>query len=345
LKKTIQPVLIIGTQRSGSNLLRLMLNQLPEIEAPHPPHILQVFFPLLAANGNLEEGNNFKMLVEDVIRYVEVNPVPWIKMNFNRDEILQRCQRKSLVELFKVINQVKAELKGADYWCCKSMGNVYFIPAIEQAGLKPYYIYLLRDGRDVAASFKKTIVGEKHIYFIARNWTMEQELAISMTEKYAKERTEMLRYEEFIANPKKALLPVLNMLGLQWSDTILEYYLSEEAKHTAASGEMWRNVVKPVDPTNMKHYSEKLSKEEILIFEKVAGSMLQQLGYKLENKHADLVDDFTDKQIALFRLENEKAKKEARLKYPKDAALRVPQETIVSEIKQRISKEALITPK
>ena len=36
----------IGTQRSGSNLLRLMLNQLEGIYAPHPPHILKTFYPL-----------------------------------------------------------------------------------------------------------------------------------------------------------------------------------------------------------------------------------------------------------------------------------------------------------
>ena len=33
-------IFMIGTQRSGSNLLRLMVNQAPDIAAPHPPHIL-----------------------------------------------------------------------------------------------------------------------------------------------------------------------------------------------------------------------------------------------------------------------------------------------------------------
>ena len=39
-------IFMIGTQRSGSNLFRLMLNQLPEIAAPHPPHILIRLMPL-----------------------------------------------------------------------------------------------------------------------------------------------------------------------------------------------------------------------------------------------------------------------------------------------------------
>ncbi len=38
---------MVGEQRSGSNLLRIMLGQADEIAAPHPPHILQRMMPLL----------------------------------------------------------------------------------------------------------------------------------------------------------------------------------------------------------------------------------------------------------------------------------------------------------
>ena len=37
---------LIGTQRSGSNLFRLMLNEFDDIYAPHPPHLLSTFYDL-----------------------------------------------------------------------------------------------------------------------------------------------------------------------------------------------------------------------------------------------------------------------------------------------------------
>jgi hypothetical protein len=163
---------MIGTQRSGSNMLRLMLNQLPEIEAPHPPHLLQIFFPLLNIYGELKEHANFKRLIEDICRYIEVNPVSWSKFKPDIDTILNRCQYRTLVEIMKVVYELKAEAKGAKYWCCKSLANVYFIHEIENSGLNPFYIHLVRDGRDVAASFEKSIVGEKHIYFIAKKFNI-----------------------------------------------------------------------------------------------------------------------------------------------------------------------------
>lgn len=68
---------MIGTQRSGSNLLRLMLNQLPEMFAPHPPHILLTLYPLLPIYGDLMQDANFRKLIDDMCTLVELNPVPW----------------------------------------------------------------------------------------------------------------------------------------------------------------------------------------------------------------------------------------------------------------------------
>ena len=154
--------IIIGTQRSGSNLLRLMLNQLPEIETPHPPHLLQIFTPLLTGYGSLDVKENFETLVNDVWQYIQVNPVAWYNFNTTPAQIINRYKQPSLTEIFRVVYEIKAEYKHARYWSCKSMANVYFLQEME-AGMQPFYIHLLRD---VAASFKNAIVGEKHIYLI-----------------------------------------------------------------------------------------------------------------------------------------------------------------------------------
>ena len=78
----------IGTQRSGSNLLRTMLNQLPEIAAPHPPHILKTFEPILPIYGDLNDNTNFESLVNDVCLWVELNPVSWQSSKFDRAKIM-----------------------------------------------------------------------------------------------------------------------------------------------------------------------------------------------------------------------------------------------------------------
>ncbi|HLP52870.1 MAG TPA: sulfotransferase [Chitinophagales bacterium] len=333
MRITSKPLLIVGTQRSGSNLLRLMLNQLPEIEAPHPPHLLQIFSPLLPLYGDLKVNKNFTRLVSDIADYVNANPVAWHDVTFSVDEIMKRVKETSLTDIFRVVYQIKAEKKNARYWCCKSMANIYYIPEIESAGWQPYYIHLLRDGRDVAASFKNSIVGEKHVYFVAKQWKQEQELSAALARQTPANRFCLLRYEEFITNPKQALAPILQMLELNWTDEILNFYLSDEAKRTAASGDMWRNVVKPVDAGNKRHYSEKLTPEEIELFESVAGHTLELFGYKRDYPQAAPADKLTAEQITQFALENDSLKKEAQKKYVVDARVRVPQQEIIKRIK------------
>ena len=90
----------IGTQRSGSNLLRLMLNQLQGIYAPHPPHILKTFYPLLAKYGNLNSKKNFEFLIDDVISWIRLNPVKWNEIP-TKNQILEKVMGRSLFQVFR----------------------------------------------------------------------------------------------------------------------------------------------------------------------------------------------------------------------------------------------------
>ena len=97
-------IFMIGIQRSGSNLLRLMLNELPEIAAPHPPHILQRMMPLVPRYGDLRVDRAFALLVDDVCRLVETNPVPWEGVKLDRKDVAARCRARNLVAILTPTN-------------------------------------------------------------------------------------------------------------------------------------------------------------------------------------------------------------------------------------------------
>ena len=52
---------MIGCQRSGSNWLRTMLGEREDLIAPHPPHIMRDFIPILPKFGNLDDLPNLKV--------------------------------------------------------------------------------------------------------------------------------------------------------------------------------------------------------------------------------------------------------------------------------------------
>jgi len=221
----IEAIQIIGTQRSGSNLFRLMLNQLNEISAPHPPHILQRFIPLLPKYGNLSNRLNFLKLTDDVCSLVELNPVPW-EMELNRNEIAAKCTSNSIYELFRVIYELKAEHDNSRYWVCKSMANVNFAKEIEASGIHPKYIHLYRDGRDVACSFKKAVVGEKHVFHIANRWNENQKSCFRVREQIGESRFISVSYEAITKFPEKEMKRICEFLNIPFNLGVFDFYKS-----------------------------------------------------------------------------------------------------------------------
>ncbi len=330
---------MIGTQRSGSNLLRVMLNQLPELIAPHPPHIINVFAPLVKFYGDLDNQENFKILVNDVCPLIERNPVQW-NLNFDRKEIASACKKRSLISLFIVLHNYKASQNAKATWCCKSLEAVNHLHLFTEAGFNPFIIYLYRDGRDVACSFKRVLIGEKHIYHLAVKWAEEQERALSYVQRLSEEEYTMFNYRKLLDNPREVVKEICDKTGLRYSDAILDYYKSEEAQNTSLAGSMWNNLVKPVIKNNTNKFPKELSSEEIEIFERVAGRTLIKLGYELVTKPVST--SFSTQEIAFFDSENVRLKKLAyENAAPEDIEHRKAYDDYISELKQRLKEAPL----
>jgi hypothetical protein len=299
----MMPIFMIGTQRSGSYLLRLMLNQLPEIAAPHPPHIFQRIMPLVPGYGDLSDDENFSQLVDDVCRLVEVSPVPWEGVVLDRKEIVRRCRERSVPAVQGAVYDVCAEAKGALTWCCTSLANIHYITEIESYFRSPKYIYLYRDGRDVAVSFSTAVAGEKHFYHIARDWAATQELALALREKIGPQRFVSVSYEELTAYPEPTARLLCALLGLTYRESMLDHYGTEE---DTASSALWKDAARPSMPNNNRKFLREAATWDIAIFESVAGHVLDALGYTRTVVQPGEELTFSEEEILAFDDENRK---------------------------------------
>ncbi len=325
---------IIGTQRSGSNLLRVILDQSEEISSPHPPHVLTTFVPLLDLyNLTTEEG--YKLLVSDVVDFVEANPVPWDGVVLDKEQLFKEATTHSIFELNKLICRQAAVSKNASYWCCKSMTNFLYAEEIEKAepGLK--YIFLYRDGRDVALSFKKAIVGEKNTYFLAKQWKRDQDACIALSERLPKSRFFSLNYETLITKPEETIKELCLFLGIEYSAEMMNFYTSKTSKLAANAGEMWSNLEKPIMTDNTNKFLKEFTKEDLEIFELVAGDTLKKLGYPLYT-NLENVELISELAIEKYTQENQILKQQAVLNSSKnDLEKRQPQTILLKEIKEK----------
>jgi len=329
-------IFMIGTQRSGSNLLRLMLNEPARIAAPHPPHILQRLMPLVPNYGDLEKRKNFRQLVEDVCRLVELSPVPWEGVTLNRSDIQRRCRRQTLLGVYEAVYDTMAKAWNARNWCCMSLGNIAYLPQIEAHFRSPRYIYLYRDGRDVAVSFRKAVVGEKHFYHIAKEWAAIQQMALGMRERIGPSRFFSISYESLTGEPELSMRLLCKFLGVRFEHSMLEFYKSDEARRAADSSELWSNVVKPIMADNTRKFLRDASEEDIRIFESVAGDVLSALGYDRLHVTRAAGTPFTEADIRRFDEENLRLKEEIFDRTDTaDIKRRDRQATLIQEIRSR----------
>ncbi|MDG1482513.1 MAG: sulfotransferase [Myxococcota bacterium] len=309
---TIAPCFIIGEQRSGSNLLRLMLSQ-AGIAAPHPPHIITRMSKLESSYGDLRMDLNWEQLVEDVCTLVDRNPVTWSEVfPLDRAAVQGGCRERSTVAIFGAIMDLYARARGASMWACKSMQYSHFVENLESYFEAPRYIYLYRDGRDVSLSFKRAVVGEKHPYFVAQRWAQLQDAAAAVGERVGSERFFPLCYEELTSNPEPVLRALTDFLGVPFQKSMLDFHKSRDARSASGSSQLWQNVSRPLMKNNSRKFLKGLSREEIEIVESVAGPALDRLGY--ERVHVPVGEEraFSAEEIASFERINTSLKRTRR---------------------------------
>jgi hypothetical protein len=341
----MQALFLIGEQRSGSNVLRLMLANSHEIAAPHPPHILQRIDPIVPIHKVLDEAQ-FVQMVEMVCRLVETNPVMWLNTTLNRDEVKSRCREKHVIAVYGAVMDIYAQSNGARQWMCKSMQNIRWASHLNDYFKTNKYIYLHRDGRDVALSFTKAVIGEKHVYFIAKQWAELQRICLDARAQLSTDRFFTISYQELTEETESTLRNLCAFLHIEFKPEMMNFYESEEARNTAVASSLWENVNKPIMHHNFNKFLKELSEEQVRIIESVAGRELDELGYaRVFVKKGEEIQ-FTPEMIASYKEENDRLKKlQVEKTDPEDARKRSIQDQVLTELRNQVKQWALTKEK
>jgi len=328
------PIFLLGTQRSGSTILRMILNKIPGITAPQAPHILRRMSPLLKYYGDLYIESNFRDLIDDACTLTELNAISWPISNFDRQAVYERCRTRTLIAILAAIYGHLLDETGSVDWCCKGEGDCLYLDEIESFFNNARYIYLYRDGRDVAVSFKSAPIGEKHIYSIANRWKEDQDAIDKFSSSIDSMRFLSLSYEDLTSCPIQTIQRLCSFLSVEYNGSLLEFYKTSEAVQVSCSSEIWKNIARPIFSGNSEKYLTQLSEYEIFLFESICGENLRDLGYSLLFPVASI--SLTDNQIQAFTNMNEQMKISRRLAYDGyDAKPHLKQASFLESIKNR----------
>lgn len=334
----MQAILLVGEQRSGSNLLRLMVATSGTIAAPHPPHVLQRIDPLVRV-GELLDPERFEVLVDVVCRLVETNPVLWTNTTLDRAEVARRCRAPHVIAIFGAVMELHAEQNGARAWMCKSMQNVRWASMLDGYFRTNKYVYLHRDPRDVALSFTKAVVGDKHVYFLAKQWAELQRMCLDTSARLGPDRVHSVGYRELTDSPEATLRRLCAFLDVEFRAEMLDFHDSDEARNTAAASTLWENVTRPLIAHNHGKYLDELAEEEVRVIESLAGREMDELGYTRAFVQRGDEERFAPERVAGFKKINERLKKlRTQTMEPEDAERRKRQDAVLDDLRRHVAR-------
>jgi hypothetical protein len=275
------PIYIIGTERSGSNLLRLVLNAHSRIAVPHPLHLMRYFAPTEAARGDLHDPEVFARLVDEILLLKRVHIHPW-ETPISRQRILDEAHPRDAMGVLGALYDQVREAEGAARWGCKSTFMVHYADRAVARDPGARFVLLVRDPRDVAASSRRSVFSPFHPWVTAGLWREQQEIGLELLERLGPEQVHLLRYEDLLDAPEASVRQLCTFLDEPFEPSMLRFHEGREARTSAQLSESWQNTAKPVLSGNAGKYREHLSEAEVRMVEAVCAPLMERLGYPLD---------------------------------------------------------------
>jgi len=256
-KKSIskEPLILIGGfPRSGTTLLRAMLEQHKEIASPG----MEIFpFQELHDNWRLKEG---------------------FELNDKEINSLKKYKKDLILFTDKLANLYKKKKK-AKRVLFKHPKYVFFIKDTFRYFPKSKIINIIRDGRDCTMSQKYWLAPEDGKGW-SYSWCCRQWVTYINSGKMHRKDSRYLeiKYEDLIENPLKTINKILDFTQLKHMSKkdLLNFYKKKGVdKHKDHPG-----VRKPLDKKRINKWVNKMSKKDKKTFEKIAGKTFKGLGYR-----------------------------------------------------------------
>ena len=287
------PVIVLGVGRSGTTLLRVMLDRSSQIAIPYESFFVT---PLAHRHGRRPNLDDF---LDDLGRFYQL-----YEWGIAPEDVRPRLREGMTTgEAISAVFEVYAEREGKLRWGDKTPLYMQHLRLLERLFPDALWVHLVRDGRDAALSFLELPEG-----FSGKTWALPRTAA----QFAARWRTEILaarklgthvgarylelRYEDLVTEPERELRRVCEHASLTWEPAMLEHADVPEV----SSMPEHRNIAQPPTP-GLRDWRTQMSRKDALAFEQVAGDVLRSAGYELLEPAADYPTAAGRRELARFQ--------------------------------------------
>jgi Sulfotransferase family len=271
------PVLVLGVRRSGTTLLRVMLDRNSELAVPDESY----FIPQLADRHLRHvEPDQF---VDDLRRIDTL--ADW---SVPLDKVRARLtERMPIGAAIATVYEVYATERGKARWGDKTPMYMQNLRLLERLFPDALFVHLIRDGRDAALSFlsmpqgmmTETWMQPRHAAGFACQWRTEVKAARRLGRRVGGERYLEVRYEDLVGDVEPVLRRISEFARIPYEPTMADY-----AGHVDVSAKPHQQSLTQPPTPGLRDWRLQMSPADVGAFDQVAGDLLNELGYETHER-------------------------------------------------------------
>jgi hypothetical protein len=261
--KMTAPIFVGGAARSGTTLLRVILDSHPNIacgpELKITPYVAQMWFEL------------------------QTTFTTTLKEYHITEEDMNRVFAGVLSAFLEKYRKAEGKPRIAE----KSPSNIFFFGHLASMFPKSPFVHIIRDGRDVVCSLMtmdwrdpktgKAFDYTQDVKKAAEYWASAVRIGReAQKDPMIRSNYLEIRYEDLVTDPEKTLKPVFTFIGEPWDPDVLNYY---EKKRNLAGESSAYQVSKPLYNKAIGRWLNDLRPPEKNLVKEVIGELLIEIGY------------------------------------------------------------------
>ncbi len=294
MQPDISPIFIIGVPRSGTTLLRVLLDSHSQLAAaPETPWIT---------------GGYSKQSLREYLAFLMNDKLgPTANLASVSQDVVYAAARNFLSTLFAGY----LEEKGKQQLVLNTPDDVEYLDFLTRLYPESAFIHIYRDGRDVACStinYKDVYFGEKHLreygdltyHNALKRWYVWENNIRSILKLDSGVRFTSLAYENLVGEPEEKLKTLCEFLAVKFEPAMLDYagFTHDYPEWEAGSVDVKQR--QGITTSSIGRWRNEVSPEDLLATDRMCGPFLAELGYGASGER--LEEQVKDK---IIRLEND----------------------------------------
>ncbi len=277
------PFFIVGASRSGTTMLRLLLNAHSRLFVPRE---LKYFPRIRLAPGDVDwrgSAPDRPEMERFLRRYFNKRKALFedIDLESLLDSVLSSATLDYRTPYAAAMNAL-AHHNGKVRWGEKTPANLFYCDILADMFPDARFVYIVRDPRAVVNSMNSIRYYSDDSALNARNWYQSATVGFELlaTSVRDAQRT-VIRYQDLVSDPQGTLQSLMSFLGEQYEPAMLSFY--EDSKRHMPEQIRSPLVTAPVSKENAEKWRSQLSNGQVAIVEHICGDAMDKFGFARES--------------------------------------------------------------